>query len=60
MCLVQDIRQVTVSEDKFFVLANKRNRTLGKFLVSIQADNMDDLVVDVLVSQQTKLDIADA
>ena len=42
------------------MLANKRNRVLGKFLISMDATNFEDLKISVLVSRTNKLDIADA
>jgi hypothetical protein len=60
MCLVQDIRQVTVGEDEFYILANKRNRVLGKYLLSMNVKDFENLEVNVLISRNSKLDIADA
>lgn len=54
------IRGVTVNDHRFFILANKLDGVLGKYLMSIDPSDMDNLDYRQMVSMETWLDIADA
>ena len=57
---ISGIRGVTVNESRFFILANKLDGVLGKYLMSIDPSDMENLDYRQIISMETWLDIADA
>jgi len=62
---ISDIKDVLFFEDYFYVLANKRNKKIGYFLLKVHeadtlaqanASNMEDMFI---INKNNKLDIGD-
>ena len=57
---VADIRKIIQGDGKFYILANKRNKVMGNYLLSIAESDVETSPPTYLINWKQKLDIADA